>query len=303
MPGFPQMGTPAGLVLANGIFLTTSAVMSDTAFASWGWRIPFLLSFVLVAIGLVIRLRVTESPSFAGIMEKGEVSTFPLRESLKVGFPRLSLTLLACFANSAVAYAFMVFTLSYGTQHLGYDKQFLVLSVTAAAVLWFAFHPGLDQGRRQVRPATHVHRRIRRNPVVVHRVLPAAEHREQSGRRDRVPRHGSDRAGHALRAGQHHRRHVPGQGSLLGFVADPAEWCDSGRWTGADDRHRAAGRHRIVGRRHVVPRDRSARSAWSAPSHCSGWCPIRRAACSTRRRASPKTSDPVDGHRSRSPLR
>eukprot|EP01133_Synstelium_polycarpum_P021209 gene21209-25482_t len=109
--GFPQMGTPAGLVLANGIFLTTNAVMSDS------------------------------SPSFAGIMEKGEIVRFPLRESLKVGFPRLSLTLAACLANSAVAYAFMVFTLSYGTQHLGYDKQFLVLSVTAAAVLWFLSIP------------------------------------------------------------------------------------------------------------------------------------------------------------------
>ncbi|BCN67034.1 MFS transporter [Prescottella equi] len=139
--GFPQMGTPAGLVLANGIFLTISSVMSDSAFASWGWRIPFVLSFVLVAIGLVIRLRVTESPSFTGIVENNAVSKFPLRESLKVGFPRLSLTLLAVLANSAVAYAFMVFSLSYGSQHLGYDKQFLILCVTAAAVLWFASIP------------------------------------------------------------------------------------------------------------------------------------------------------------------
>ncbi|OQQ24747.1 MFS transporter [Prescottella equi] len=139
--GFPQMGTPAGLVLANGIFLTISSVMSDSAFASWGWRIPFVLSFVLVAIGLVIRLRVTESPSFTGIVGNNAVSKFPLRESLKVGFPRLSLTLLAVLANSAVAYAFMVFSLSYGSQHLGYDKQFLILCVTAAAVLWFASIP------------------------------------------------------------------------------------------------------------------------------------------------------------------
>ena len=139
--GFPQMGTPAGLVLANGIFLTISSVMSDSAFASWGWRIPFVLSFVLVAIGLVIRLRVTESPSFTGIVENNAVSKFPLRESLKVGFPRLSLTLLAVLANSAVAYAFMVFSLSYGSPHLGYDKQFLILCVTAAAVLWFASIP------------------------------------------------------------------------------------------------------------------------------------------------------------------
>ncbi|WFR72511.1 MFS transporter [Prescottella defluvii] len=135
------MGTPAGLVLANGIFLTTSSVMSDSAFTSWGWRIPFLLSIVLVAIGLVIRLRVTESPSFTGIVENNEVSRFPLREALDVGFTRLILTLLAVLANSAVAYAFMVFSLSYGTRHLGYDKQFLILCVTAAAVLWFASIP------------------------------------------------------------------------------------------------------------------------------------------------------------------
>ncbi|QCQ93464.1 MFS transporter [Rhodococcus sp. SGAir0479] len=139
--GFPQMGTPAGLVLANGIFLTAGSLMSESSFTSWGWRIPFLLSIVLVAIGLVIRLRVTESPSFAGVVADNGVSRFPLRDALRVGFPRLALTLLAVLANSAVAYAFMVFSLSYGTQHLGFEKQFLVLSVTAAAVLWFASIP------------------------------------------------------------------------------------------------------------------------------------------------------------------
>lgn len=139
--GFPQMGTPAGLVLANMIFLATSTVTSDHAFASWGWRVPFLMSFVLVAVGLVIRLRVTESPSFDHALEQGEVVRFPLAEAFKVGFPRLGLTLLAVVANSAVAYVFMVFTLSYGTKHLGYEKRFLILSISAAAVLWFASIP------------------------------------------------------------------------------------------------------------------------------------------------------------------
>ncbi|WP_335941179.1 MFS transporter [Streptomyces sp. PTD5-9] len=139
--GFPQMGTPGGLVLANVVFLTTNAVLGDHAFTSWGWRIPFLLSFVLVAVGLLIRLRVTESPSFDRARARDEVVRFPLAEALKVGFPRLALTLLAVVANSAVAYVFMVFTLSYGSQHLGYDKQFLIVSVTVAAVLWFATIP------------------------------------------------------------------------------------------------------------------------------------------------------------------
>ncbi|WP_326764703.1 MHS family MFS transporter [Streptomyces sp. NBC_01591] len=139
--GFPQMGTPGGLVLANVIFLVTNAVMGDHAFTSWGWRVPFLLSFVLVAVGLVIRLRVTESPSFDRVRAQDQVVRFPLAESMKVGFPRLALTLLAVVANSAVAYVFMVFTLSYGSQHLDYDKQFLIVSVTVAAALWFVTIP------------------------------------------------------------------------------------------------------------------------------------------------------------------
>ncbi|MFI9627897.1 MFS transporter [Streptomyces sp. NPDC052042] len=139
--GFPQMGTPGGLVLANVVFLTTNALLGDHAFTSWGWRIPFLLSFVLVAVGLLIRLRVTESPSFDRARARDEVVRFPLAEAFKVGLPRLVLTLLAVVANSAVAYVFMVFTLSYGSQHLDYDKQFLIVSVTIAAALWFATIP------------------------------------------------------------------------------------------------------------------------------------------------------------------
>ncbi|MGY1433902.1 MFS transporter [Streptomyces reniochalinae] len=106
-----------------------------------GWRIPFLLSCVLVAVGLLVRLRVTESPSFHRARRQDGVVRFPLAESLKVGFPRLALTLLAVVANSAAAYVFMVFSLSYGTRHLGYDKQFLVLAVTGAALLWCAAIP------------------------------------------------------------------------------------------------------------------------------------------------------------------
>jgi MFS family permease len=139
--GFPQMGTPAGLVLANLVFLATNSLAGHAAFTAWAWRIPFLLSLVLVAVGLVIRLRVTESPSFHQAREHDEVARFPLADALKAGLPRLLLTLLAVLANSAVAYVFMVFTLSYGTKHLGYDKQFLVLGVTGAAVLWCASIP------------------------------------------------------------------------------------------------------------------------------------------------------------------
>ncbi|MGW5383176.1 MFS transporter [Nocardia sp. NPDC003963] len=139
--GFPQMGTPAGLVLANLTILATSTLMPDEAYASWGWRIPFVLSIVLVAVGLAVRLRVAESPSFVHAVDQGEVVRFPLAECFKVGAPRLLVTLLAAIASGAIGYVFMVFSLSYGTQHLGYDRQFLVLCVTLAAATWCALIP------------------------------------------------------------------------------------------------------------------------------------------------------------------
>lgn len=139
--GFPQMGTPAGLVLANLVILTTGAVMPDAAFTAWGWRIPFLLSGVLVVLGLFVRLRVAESPSFAAAVSADRVVANPLRESLKVGFPRLAATLFAAVASGAVGYVFMVYSLSYGTSTVGFDRQYLVLCVTAAAAVWCCLIP------------------------------------------------------------------------------------------------------------------------------------------------------------------
>ncbi|MGI5498847.1 MFS transporter [Lentzea sp. CA-135723] len=139
--GFPQMGTPAGLVLANTVFLITSTVMPSAAFTSWGWRVPFLLSAALVVVGLVIRMRVTETPSFAKAVERREIVAFPLKEALSVGAGKLVLILVLSIANSAVAYLFLVFSLSYGTAQLGLNRQFLLITVTIAAALWFLTIP------------------------------------------------------------------------------------------------------------------------------------------------------------------
>src|SRR3954451_7508902 len=67
---WPQMGAPAGLVLATGAFATVSAISGD-AFAAWGWRVPFLLSIFLIALGLYIRLAIYESPAFSRVRESG----------------------------------------------------------------------------------------------------------------------------------------------------------------------------------------------------------------------------------------
>jgi MFS family permease len=66
---FPQMGVPGGLILANLVFLATSRSLGAEQFDDWGWRLPFLASFLLVAVGLTIRLKVEESPDFAKLRE------------------------------------------------------------------------------------------------------------------------------------------------------------------------------------------------------------------------------------------
>ncbi|WP_280499667.1 MFS transporter [Nocardia cyriacigeorgica] len=133
---FPQMGTPAGLVLANAVFLGTSALMPEDAFLSWGWRIPFLLSATLVVVGLAVRLTITESAQYAALVRRGEIAAFPLREALRVGPVRLLLILGAAIATSAVVYIFMVFTLTYGTKSLGFSRDFLLSGVIVSSVLW-----------------------------------------------------------------------------------------------------------------------------------------------------------------------
>lgn len=139
--GFPQMGNPAGLILANTVFLLVNVALPPEAFAAWGWRIPFLISAVLVVVGLVIRLRIEETPSFAATLDHRRVVAFPLRDAFKVGPSRLLLTLVAVIANSATAYVFLVFSLSYGSSELGLDRQFLVLTITVSALFWFATIP------------------------------------------------------------------------------------------------------------------------------------------------------------------
>ena len=75
---FAQFGVPVGLVLCTGGMTLLSATMSDDAFNSWGWRVPFLASLVLVAVGLVIRLKILETPMFAKVVEQGKTASAPV---------------------------------------------------------------------------------------------------------------------------------------------------------------------------------------------------------------------------------
>ncbi|HLJ59997.1 MAG TPA: MFS transporter [bacterium] len=129
---WPQFGVPAGLLLANGIVALFS---SSPAFLTWLWRIPFLLSIVLVAIGLFIRLRILETPLFARLLEERRVESRPVREVIRRNPREIVLSALLRLAEQSPFYLFTTFVFTYGTGTLKLDRGMLVTAVTMAALL------------------------------------------------------------------------------------------------------------------------------------------------------------------------
>lgn len=133
---WPQMGVPAGLLLATGAFAVVSA-FPEAHFASWGWRIPFLLSSVLIIIGLVIRLRILESPAFQKIQEQGGQAKMPLVEVVRKQPRSVLLAMGLRVAENGAFYIFAVFVLTYITQTLGLPKDIALTGVWIAAAAEF----------------------------------------------------------------------------------------------------------------------------------------------------------------------
>ncbi|MFC4121937.1 MFS transporter [Nonomuraea zeae] len=134
-------GAAWGLLLANLVFLLTSQ-LSDDAFLSWGWRVPFLLSAVLVGLGLLIRLKLAESPDFQEVRERGEVRKTPIAEVLSKHWPRVLLMCLAYIPAGVTFYIATVYSLSYGEKQLGLDRDMilqLVLLVNVFTIVAIPF--------------------------------------------------------------------------------------------------------------------------------------------------------------------
>jgi metabolite-proton symporter len=134
-------GAAWGLLLANLVFLLTSQ-LSDDAFLAWGWRVPFLLSAILVGLGLVIRLKLAESPDFQEVKESGEVRKTPLAEVLTNHWPRVLLMCLAYIPAGVTFYIATVYSLSYGEKQLGLDRDLilqLVLLVNVFTIVAIPF--------------------------------------------------------------------------------------------------------------------------------------------------------------------
>src|ERR1700752_236494 len=133
---WPQFGAPAGFFLANLAVLVFSRLSGDQ-FLVWGWRIPFLISIVMVGIGLWIRLGILETPVFQKVIEEERIERVPVLEVLKRQPKQVLLTALLRLPEQAPGYIFGAFVFTYGTTVLGASRDFLLIGVLASAVLGF----------------------------------------------------------------------------------------------------------------------------------------------------------------------
>jgi metabolite-proton symporter len=137
---WPQFGVPCGLFLANLAVLAFSQ-MSGEQFLSWGWRLPFFLSLILVAIGLWIRLGIMETPVFTRLVVERKIERAPMLEVIKRHPGDIILSALARMAEQAPFYIFTAFVFSYGTGTLHVSRDFLLVAVLVASVLSFVSIP------------------------------------------------------------------------------------------------------------------------------------------------------------------
>src|SRR3954462_538483 len=137
---WPQFGVPAGLFLSNLAVLAMSAI-SGEQFLTWGWRVPFLFSIVLVGLGLYIRLGIQETPVFARLVAERRIERAPVLEVLRRQRREIILTALCRMAEQAPFYLFTAFVFAYGTDILHLNRDFLLTAVLAAAMLSFVSIP------------------------------------------------------------------------------------------------------------------------------------------------------------------
>ena len=137
---WPQIGVPAGLLLANLVF-SRFARMPEADFLAWGWRVPFLLSIVLVAVGLIIRLRILETPAFARLKETRQEARQPIIEVLRRYPKEVLLAMGARLAENGAFYIYTVFVLVYATQHVHMDRNIVLWGIIIGSAIELAAIP------------------------------------------------------------------------------------------------------------------------------------------------------------------
>jgi MHS family proline/betaine transporter-like MFS transporter len=130
------LGVAIGLGALGGAIVAASltVVLPESALATWGWRVPFLLAFPLGIVGLYLRLRLEDTPEFDEIKKSGEVEKAPLRTSLRTELPSILLTIGVLAGMTVFTYLYLIFTPSYLTTFLGYDRTTALVANIACVV-------------------------------------------------------------------------------------------------------------------------------------------------------------------------
>jgi metabolite-proton symporter len=124
---FPQLGAPIGFFLSSGIFLLLTQTLTDREFFTYGWRIPFLASALLVLVGLYVRLKLTETPAFQAVLDRGERVRVPVLSVMTEHRRPLVLGTILAVATFVLFYLMTVFTMSWGTSALHFSRKQLLL--------------------------------------------------------------------------------------------------------------------------------------------------------------------------------
>src|SRR3954449_11583437 len=141
MASLPQLGVAFGLILGTGFLYLLSWRLSDDQFQSWGWRIPFIFSLVMVGIGLYIRMRILETPMFAKRLRNKEISRLPTWDAIRGHWKAILLSAFARLSEQAPFYVITSFTLVYLTEDQGFSKTFALAAILSAAALEVAVVP------------------------------------------------------------------------------------------------------------------------------------------------------------------
>lgn len=131
----PQMGTVFGLILGTGFLYLLSWRLTEAQFQSWGWRIPFLLSIVMVGVGLFVRVRMLETPTFARRVREGRLNRLPALEAVRSHGRTIVLCALSRMSDQAPFYVITVFALGYMTRVQHFSTSFALAAIMCAAVL------------------------------------------------------------------------------------------------------------------------------------------------------------------------
>ena len=134
---WPQAGVPLGLLLSTGILAFFSSALTEEEFLAWGWRIPFLLSAVLIVVGLLIRLWVAETPLFTRIRDEDRLAQAPVVEALTRNLPEILLAAGSRVSENACFYVFATYALSYGESVLEVDRSLFLMGVNLGAAVAF----------------------------------------------------------------------------------------------------------------------------------------------------------------------